>query len=89
MDIKDLDSILEETNNSYIQYPERFKAIEAGAGLSRIMTHVNSGEEFIIITAFRGEYSRNENVRRNSEMLQDVKNQQLGAIQLEGHYVEK
>lgn len=85
--IKEFDNIIEQISPN-IDNSHKFKAIQAGAGLTRIISHVQSGVNFIIITAFRGENSKKENVRRNTEMLQDIKAKNLGAIQLEGHWTE-
>lgn len=85
--IKKLNSIIEQSESNILNN-DKFKVIEASAGLSRIISHVQSGISFIIITAFRGEYSKNKNIIRNKQLLSDIKENNLGAIQLEGYWTE-
>jgi len=85
--IKKLDTIIEQSESNILNN-DKFKVIEASAGLSRIISHVQSGISFIIITAFRGEYSKNKNIIRNKQLLSDIKENNLGAIQLEGYWTE-
>lgn len=85
--IKKFDDIIEQDEPNILN-SNKFNVIEASAGLSRIIKHVQSGLNFIIITAFRGEYSKKENIIRNSKMLSDIKENNLGAIQLEGYWTE-
>jgi len=66
-----------------------FKVIEAGAGMSRILQHVESGIPFLTMSAYRYTLSKNENLERNEQLLKDFKSYQLGAIKMIGHWVEK
>ncbi len=58
------------------------------ASLNRVWQHFNSDRPFAIVTAFRGEYSRDENVQRNKELAATVRNMGYGFFYLDGFWVE-
>lgn len=55
-------------------------------GLNRVIHHTKS--PFMIITAFRGNYSLKENRRRNKQLSNDLKKLKMGGIKLVGHWEE-
>lgn len=59
-----------------------------GAKLGRVWHHMQS-TSFVILSAFRGEFSPEENLSRNAQMINDFRAHGLGGIQLVGHFVEK
>ena len=58
------------------------------SSLSQILTHVKEDQNFAILTAYRGSYSANENIRRNKALAADIRNLGYGFIHLEGHFIE-
>ena len=59
------------------------------AGLSRIIQKVKSDQEdFIIITAYRGEFDKKENIKRNRDLRDWFNRQKMGVYQLVGHWRE-
>ena len=59
------------------------------AGLSRIIQKVKSDQEdFIIITAYRGEFDKQENIKRNRDLRAWFNRQKMGVYQLVGHWRE-
>ena len=61
---------------------------EAGAGLSRILKQLESGKDFIMISASRGNYSTKENNKRNNALLSEFRKKLGGAYKLVGHWKE-
>lgn len=57
------------------------------AGLSRVLTHLD-GRNVGIITAFRGEYTYQENRARNRQLQADIRSAGFGFLRVEGHYPE-
>lgn len=57
------------------------------AGLSRVLAHFN-GENFAVLTAFRGGNTYQQNVQRNRALEQDLRNARAGGIKLIGHWAE-
>lgn len=80
---KDMEHIVESS---------KFHIIEAGAGMARVLQHIQSGLPFFIISAFRSEYSKNINADNpNSRMKQlasAIQSKGLGFIQLRGHWID-
>jgi hypothetical protein len=59
-----------------------------GAKLSRLYHFMNS-TEFFILSAFRSEFTREENLKRTNQLINKVRNRLgHGGIQLVGHWVE-
>lgn len=59
------------------------------ASLSRVWQHAESTDTaFAILTAFRGEYTYEDNVKRNRSLAADLKNQGYGFFYLDGYWVE-
>lgn len=56
--------------------------------LTRVWQHVQGTRPFAIITAFRGEYSREDNVKRNKALAADVRNLGYGFFFLDGYWIE-
>jgi len=62
--------------------------VTEAAGLSRLLSRIK-GRAFGVLTAFRGEYSYKENLKRNGKMRLDLYQQGLhGFYQLIGHFIE-
>lgn len=66
---------------SYKQY------LNEGAGLSRIVQHMRE-RPFGVVSAFRNEYSRKENLERTKEMQAMVRKAGYGYIRMEGGWIE-
>jgi len=60
---------------------------KGGAKLSRIWYHMQN-TEFAIMSAYRGEYTEKENIQRTIDMHHDIRNLDLGAIQMFGYWYE-
>ena len=58
---------------------------ESGANLSRLLFHLNENN-VAFITAFRSEYSNNENKKRNKILARDLNNAGYGFIRIIGGY---
>jgi len=58
------------------------------AGLSRLLTKYNEGKEFAIITAYRRQYGKAENIRRNRDLRAVLNAAKMGVYQLVGHWQE-
>lgn len=69
---------------------KRISALERmAASLSRLWQHATQEEYPIgILTAFRGKYSRVQNLRRNQNLAEDLKSLGYGFIPIQGHYIE-
>ncbi len=61
--------------------------IEEG-GLSRLLSH-SSNHDIALITAFRGDYSKKDNLKRNQELKSALMGKSYGTTQVEGGYVEE
>lgn len=64
---------------------------ESGAGLSRVLSKLDSGVDFLFITASRGSLSKKENAERNNELIKYVRSevgQKIGAYKIIGHWKE-
>jgi hypothetical protein len=74
---------------------EDFQINEAGAGLSRAYSHMQNYDSGII-TAFRYAkmcgggpvYPKSENMKRNADLLKDLKSLGYGVISVKGSYIE-
>jgi hypothetical protein len=58
------------------------------ASLARIWSHIEGGRPFGMITAFRGSYTKRDNLSRNKQMESAIRAAGLGFFRMEGHYVE-
>lgn len=58
------------------------------ASLSRVWQHVNSDQPSAMITAFRDEYSPDENVRRNIQLAMTVRELGYGFFYVDGFWIE-
>lgn len=60
------------------------------ASLGRVYQHItkNASESFAILTAFRGGYSKKENLQRNKKLQGDVRSLGKGFFKVKGYWVE-
>lgn len=58
------------------------------ASLSRVWQHVNSDRPIALLTAFRNEYSQEENVSRNKRLAATIKNLGYGFFFVDGAWIE-
>ena len=58
------------------------------ASLSRVWQHAKSDRPIALLTAFRGEYDRDENVRRNKELAATVRKLGYGFFFVDGYWIE-
>lgn len=64
---------------------------ESGAGISRVLKTLEDGNDFLIITASRGKFSKKENAKRNSQLIKSIRDElgvKSGAYKLVGHWKE-
>ena len=64
---------------------------ESGAGLSRVLQKLDSGIDFMFITAFRGSRTVKQNISKNNELIKFVRNEigkKIGAYKIVGHWKE-
>ncbi len=79
---KDMEKILEKDDFHTI--------IASGAGMSRILKHIESKIPFMIISAFTFDYSKNVNSDiRTIELVNDIRKHGLGVIRMRGHWVDE
>ena len=57
------------------------------SSFNRAISHMNK-YQCMFITAFRGEYSKNVNVKRNKQLFDDIKKSNLSFIKANGGYIE-
>lgn len=58
------------------------------AGLARVLTREGKATDMALLTAFRGEYDYDENMRRNRELETELNARKMGAYHLIGHWQE-
>ena len=58
------------------------------ASLSRIWKHIEDGRPFGMITAFRKDYSKRDNMARNKKLEASIRAAGYGFFRMEGHYIE-
>lgn len=58
------------------------------ASLSRVWQHANSDRPIALLTAFRGEYSREENIQRNKTLAATIRKLGYGFFFLDGYWIE-
>lgn len=56
--------------------------------LSRVWQHINSDRPICLMTAFRGQYTYEENVNRNKSLAADVRNLGYGFFYVDGFWIE-
>ncbi len=64
---------------------------ESGAGMSRVLSILDKGKDFLFITSSRGDDSRNTVMSNNNKMLQDIRSEigmKIGAYKIVGHWKE-
>jgi len=57
------------------------------SGFSRVLSKIKNND-FAIITAFRGEFSKKDNIKRNRKLRGDFNSMKMGVYQLIGHWQE-
>ena len=58
------------------------------AGLSRMLSQVKSDQDFAILTAYRGNYTKEQNIARNRDLRSELNKKKMGPYQLVGHWQE-
>jgi hypothetical protein len=58
------------------------------ASLSRVWQHVNSDRPIALLTAFRNEYTRKENLARNRTLATDIRKAGYGYFFVDGYWIE-
>jgi len=58
------------------------------AGLSRVLQRVDKADDLIIITAYRSNISKKENIKRNRALRGELNSRKMGSYQLLGHWRE-
>ena len=58
------------------------------ASLSRVWQHAESDRPIAILTAFRGEYDREENIRRNRQLAATIREMGYGFFFVDGYWIE-
>ena len=59
------------------------------AGLARVVQKIKTEDnDFVVITAYRGEFDKKENIKRNRELRAWFDRQKMGVYQLVGHWRE-
>lgn len=64
---------------------------ESGAGLSRVLSKLEDGKDFMFITASRGSFSKKENQSNNNDLIKfyrDITKSENGAYKIVGHWKE-
>ena len=56
--------------------------------LSRVWQHVKGPRPFALVTAFRGEFTREDNIKRNKKLAADIRNLGYGFFFLDGFWIE-
>ena len=77
-------------NNYLIESFFRGETPLVESSLSRIIQHIiNPDSTFGQISAFRGDFSREENEKRHEQLKKDVRNKGLGFIEMSGGFEEE
>lgn len=58
------------------------------ASLPRVWQHFSSDRPVALLTGFRGEYTKEENLRRNAALAADIRNLGLGFFYVDGYWIE-
>ena len=75
-----------QTFTDYAQENEDWMISEAG--LSRLLSKVESGDDMAIITAYRPNYTKKQNIARNRDLRGALNREKMGVYQLVGHWQE-
>jgi hypothetical protein len=75
-----------QTFTDYIQ--ENGTWLLSEAGLSRMLSRIESGEDLAIITAYRAENDKKTNMKRNRGLRGVLNKNKMGAYQVVGHWRE-
>jgi hypothetical protein len=68
---------------------DTFKSFISEAKLSRIFQYIqDEDKDFGIVSSFRGQYSKEENLQRHADLKKQVRGMGLGFIEMKGGYVE-
>ena len=59
------------------------------SSLSRILSHIESDRSFGVISAFRGDLSKKENMQRHADLKDQVRQKGYGFIEMRGGYKEE
>ena len=79
-------SFKEHSNYDIMQENDSWMISEAG--LSRVLSRVDKAEDLVIITAYRSNLSKKENINRNRALRGELNKRKMGAYQLVGHWQE-
>jgi len=79
-------SFKEHSNYDIMQENDSWMISEAG--LSRVLSRVDAAEDLVIITAYRSNLSKKENINRNRALRGELNKRKMGAYQLVGHWRE-
>lgn len=63
---------------------EDVEVLEAGAGLNRVLSHIQDGRPFIMMSAARPDMSNNQINSRMQQLQRDLTSAGMGVIRLEG-----
>ncbi len=80
-----------ELFNDLQEYKSEQIGILDEAGINRVMSKLKTEDDFLVISAFRGENSVKENIKRNNDLIKYIRtelNQKAGAYRLVGHWLE-
>tara|TARA_Y100001938_G_C8066944_1_gene420796 strand:+ start:645 stop:1319 length:675 start_codon:yes stop_codon:yes gene_type:complete len=64
------------------------KNLISEAGLSRLLRKFEGGEDFAILTAYRGNLTKKKNIQRNRQLRGELNKRKMGVYQLVGHWQE-
>ena len=81
-----MQSFKEHSNYDIMQENDSWMISEAG--LSRVLSRVDKAEDLVIITAYRSNMSKKENINRNRALRGELNKRKMGAYQLVGHWRE-
>lgn len=56
--------------------------------LSRVWQHIESDRPVCLLTAFRGQYTYDENVTRNKSLSAEIRNEGYGFFYVDGYWIE-
>ena len=81
-----MQSFKEHSNYDIMQENDSWMISEAG--LSRVLSRVDKAEDLVIITAYRSNLSKKENINRTRALRGELNKRKMGAYQLVGHWRE-
>jgi len=72
-----------------VEHLNKERTLLTEAGLSRIVQKVKQeNKDFAVITAYRYEFDKQENIKRNRQLRQEFNSRKMGVYQLVGHWQE-